>query len=149
MIGVEAILVTDHRRTRGARKGRRRTVGKGPIAVVDRRLGIALVHALGQDSAGIASADCEKSIEYSTIPRELRGASLMSWITALSGSFGAISPDAVPSSCSYSPTLPQDVPPNAGDVFAVITMPVIRASAVGAALNNVKAATAMALVERK
>jgi len=41
------------------------------------------------------------------------------------------------------------VPPNAGDVFAVITMPVIRASAVGAALNNVKAATAMALVERK
>ena len=38
---------------------------------------------------------------------------------------------------------------NAGDVFAVITMPVIRASAVGAAPNNVKAATAMALVERK
>jgi len=145
MIGVEAILVTDHRRTRGARKGRRRTVGKGPNAVVDRRFGIVLVHALGQDSAGIASADCEKSIEYSTIPRELRGASLMSWITALSGSFGAIPPDAVPSSCSYSPTLP----PNAGDVFAVITMPVIRASAVGAAPNNVKAATAMALVERK
>ena len=103
------------------------------------------MHALGQDSAGIASADCEKSIEYSTIPRELRGASLMSWITALSGSFGAIPPDAVPSSCSYWPALP----PNAGDISAVITMPVIRASAVGAAPNNVKAATAMALVERK
>ena len=78
MIGVEAILETDHRRTRGVRKGRRRTVGKGPNAVVDRRFGIVLVHALGQDSAGIASADCEKSIEYSTIPRELRGTSLMS-----------------------------------------------------------------------
>jgi len=43
----------------------------------------------------------EKSIEYWTIPRELRGASSMSWMTAFNGSLGSISPVAMPSSCSY------------------------------------------------
>jgi len=70
-------------------------------------------------------------------------------MTALRGSFGSISPDAVPSSCSYWPTVPKDIPPNAGDVFAVITMFVIRASAVAAVPNIDKAPTAMALVECK
>ena len=38
-------------------------------------------------------------------------ANSMSVITALRGSFGSTSPYAVPSSCSYCPTLPNEAPP--------------------------------------
>src|SRR5437762_13294121 len=50
-------------------------------------------------------------------------------MTVLSWSFGSISPEVVPSSCSYCPTLPNFAPSNAGEVLVVIGMLVIRASA--------------------
>src|SRR3989442_11269443 len=71
----------------------------------------------------------EKSAEYRTMPRGLRGASSMSVITALRESFGSTSPNAVPSSISYCPTVPNEAPPKAGEVRAVMTSWVIRASA--------------------
>src|SRR4030095_1901475 len=71
----------------------------------------------------------EKSIEYSTMPRPLRGANWMSVMTAFSGSFGSTSPNATPVRVSYCPTLPNEAPPKAGDVFVLMTICVILASA--------------------
>src|SRR5882762_5053356 len=55
----------------------------------------------------------QKSMLYSTMPRALRGASLMSVITSFSGSFGSTSPKATPLSVSYCPTAPNEAPPKA------------------------------------
>src|SRR5437016_4861502 len=55
----------------------------------------------------------QKSMLYSTMPRELRGASLMSVITSFSGSSGSTSPKATPLSVSYCPTAPKEAPPKA------------------------------------
>src|SRR5262245_10306975 len=72
------------------------------------------------------------SIAYSTMPRALRGASSMSWMTAFWRSRGSTSPNARPTSLSYGPTVPNDAPPKVGDSTRVISMRVIRASAVPA-----------------
>ena len=77
------------------------------------------------------------SIEYSTLPCALRGASLRSAITALRGSSGSTSPKALPRSFSYAPTLPSGPnvrPSNAGDSDRAgsMTMRVMRASACAA-----------------
>src|SRR5690242_10360833 len=50
---------------------------------------------------------------YSTIPRALRGASMMSLISALRRSVGSTSPYARPMIFSYCPTAPNRRPPNA------------------------------------
>src|SRR5262245_28046898 len=69
----------------------------------------------------------QKSMLYSTMPRALRGASLMSVMTSFSGSFGSTSPKATPLSVSYCPTLPKDAPPKA-TARELIWILVIRAS---------------------
>src|SRR5882762_4229622 len=61
-------------------------------------------------STGLLS---QKSTLYSTMPLELRGASLMSVITSFSGSSGSTSPKATPLSVSYCPTAPNEAPPKA------------------------------------
>ncbi len=81
-------------------------------------------------------------MEYSTMPRPFRGARSRSVIAALSGSVGSISPKAVPSSCSYCPTFPNDAPPRAGEVRMSMTMLVIFALAGCAAQNNAAAIAA-------
>ena len=68
------------------------------------------------------------SIEYSTMPRAFLGASWTSVMTALSGSLGSTSPDALPMMVSYGPTAPNDIPPKAG-VWLLIWNCVILASA--------------------
>src|SRR5437867_3852686 len=84
------------------------------------------------------------SIEYSTLPRAFRGARLRSVITALRGSSGSTSPNALPRSFSYCPTFPSAPkirPSKAGDSDRArsMTMRVTCASAAGA--NTVVAAT--------
>src|SRR5262245_28671497 len=84
-----------------------------------------------------------KSIEYSTFPFALRGASEMSVMTSLWREVGRSSPKALPRSFSYWPTEPNDNPPNVGDCpgqnvgdcdrAQSMTMLVIRASAADAA----------------
>src|SRR6266850_181798 len=59
---------------------------------------------------------------YSTMPRAFFGASLMSVISALRGSFGSSSPNARPASVSYWPAAPKDAPSNAGDTFFSTTI---------------------------
>src|SRR5215831_7298197 len=66
---------------------------------------------------------------YSTFPSGLRGAKPMSVMTALSGSSGSTSPKTSPTSFSYWPTLPKDLPSNVGDSTRVIEIRVTRASA--------------------
>ena len=66
---------------------------------------------------------------YSTMPRALRGASLMSWMMALCGSFGSSSPKARPASVSYWPALPKLAPSKAGETFVSMTILVTRACA--------------------
>src|SRR5436309_2990631 len=70
----------------------------------------------------------QKSMLYSTMPRALRGASLMSVITSLRGSLGSTSPKATPLSVSYCPTVPNKAPPKA-TARELIWMLVMRASA--------------------
>ena len=86
------------------------------------------------------------SIEYSTLPRALRGASSRSVITALRGSSGSTSPKALPRSFSYGPTLPSGPnvrPSNAGDSDRAgsMTMRVMWASAGGASGTEDAAST--------
>ena len=83
------------------------------------------------------------SVEYSTIPLALRGAIAMSAITALRGSSGSTSPNARPTSFSYSPTAPNETPSKVGDSTRVITILVMSASANGVH-PTVRASTAMA-----
>src|SRR5580700_8812924 len=64
---------------------------------------------------------------YSTIPLALRGASLMSWITAFLGSLGSSSPKARPASVSYWPAVPKLAPSKAGETFFSTTILVTRA----------------------
>ena len=66
---------------------------------------------------------------YSTIPLALRGASLMSWITAFLGSLGSSSPNARPASVSYWPAVPKLAPSKAGDTCFSTTILVTRACA--------------------
>lgn len=68
-------------------------------------------------------------IEYSTMPMALRAAKPMSAIIAFRGSAGLTSPNARPTSFSYWPTSPNDVPSNVGDSTRVMSMRVMRASA--------------------
>ena len=63
-----------------------------------------------------------KVATYSTMPLALRGASLMSVMTALRRSFGSSSPKARPVSVSYGPALPKDRPSKAGDTFLSMTI---------------------------
>src|SRR5262249_15209982 len=70
---------------------------------------------------------------YSTMPRALRGASLMSWMTALCGSLGSSSPNAFPASVSYWPAALKLAPSKAGETFFSIAMRVTRACAVAVA----------------
>ena len=71
------------------------------------------------------------SVQSSTIPLALRGANAISTITALRGSWGSTSPNARPTSFSYWPTAPNDMPSNVGDSTRVITILVMSASANG------------------
>ena len=66
------------------------------------------------------------SIEYSTMPRALTGASPMSVITAFRRSAGSSSPKAAPRSFSYCPTEPKDSPPNVGDWDRAGSMTMLR-----------------------
>ena len=66
------------------------------------------------------------SIEYSTMPRTLTGASPISVITAFRGSEGSSSPKAVPRSFSCCPTEPKDSPPNVGDWDRAGSMRILR-----------------------
>ena len=70
----------------------------------------------------------QKSMLYSTMPRALRGARLMSVMTSFKGSSGSTSPKATPRSVSYCPTLPNDVPAKAS-ARELIWIPVMRACA--------------------
>src|SRR5439155_11681478 len=76
---------------------------------------------------------------YATLPLALRGAKLMSVMTALRGSRGSSSPAAVPRTCSYAPTSPNTRPLNAYVVLLIVIC-VTRASATGAATTNAPAA---------
>ena len=74
------------------------------------------------------------SIEYSTLPRVLRGARAISVMVAFRGSSGSTSPKALPRSFSYGPTRPSGPktrPSKAGDSDSAgsITMRVMWASA--------------------
>src|SRR5215470_2504555 len=70
----------------------------------------------------------KKVAEYSTLPFAFFGARLMSLMIVLCGSFGSSSPNTRPASVSYCPAVPNDAPPNAGDVFVSMTILVTRAS---------------------
>ena len=61
------------------------------------------------------------------MPRLLRGARLMSTMSAFLGSFGSTSPVARPTSFSYGPTWPNDMPSKVGDSVREMTSDVIRA----------------------
>ena len=85
------------------------------------------------------------SIEYSTLPRALRGASFRSVMTALRGSSGSSSPYAFPRSFSYGPTLPPGPntrPSKTGDCDCAgsIAIRVMFAAAGAAATMNVSRA---------
>ena len=66
---------------------------------------------------------------YSTLPRALRGANWISVMMALCGSLGLISPNAVPTSFSYWPTLANVWLEYVGDSLVATTILVTRASA--------------------
>ena len=68
------------------------------------------------------------SIEYSTMPRALRGANWMSVMIALAGSVGSTSPEARIVSFSYAPTVPNVIPPKVGDSSRTTWSWVMRAS---------------------
>ena len=70
-------------------------------------------------------------VRYSTLPFALRGARLMSVMTALRRSAGSISPVAMPRICSYVPTVPNVCPLNSGVVTRFVIL-VTRASAAAA-----------------
>ena len=70
------------------------------------------------------------------MPCALRGASAMSWMMALCGSFGSTSPYAVPTSFSNWPTEPKLAPPKVGLSTRVMTMRVMRACAAVAAASK-------------
>ena len=57
----------------------------------------------------------KKLATYSTLPFAFLGASWMSVMIALCGSFGSSSPKARPASVSYWPAAPKDWPSKAGD----------------------------------
>src|SRR5262245_5372089 len=85
------------------------------------------------------------SIEYSTFPFALRGASERSVMISFCRLAGSSSPKAVPRSFSYWPAAPKDTPPNVGDCPEHIVgdcdraqsmaIFVMRASALGAAYS--------------
>ena len=60
------------------------------------------------------------SVEYSTMPLALRGARLMSAITALRGSCRIDFAERAPDGFSYWPTSPNDAPSKVGDSMRVI-----------------------------
>src|SRR5207253_1824185 len=70
------------------------------------------------------------------MPRALRGASWISVITELRRSLGSSSPEARPRNFSYVPTVPKLVPSNVGDCTEVMSIRVMRASAVVVAANS-------------
>src|SRR5581483_2081716 len=69
------------------------------------------------------------STAYPTLPRALRGANAMSVMTALRELSGSSSPNARPTSFSYCPTSPNDVPPKVGDWTLSIMIFVIMVAA--------------------
>src|SRR5712691_1116506 len=80
------------------------------------------------------------SVEYSTMPAAFFGARAMSAMTAFLGSDGSTSPNARPTSFSYCPTVPNEVPSNVGDSMRVISIRVMRACArLGAARTSTTA----------
>ncbi len=97
------------------------------------------------------------SIEYSTIPLALRGASWISVIARLRRSFGSSSPRAVPRSFSYWPTVPKLRPPKVGDwpgntvgdcerTGSQVTLTILASTSDGARASAAETANAMALM---
>src|SRR5471032_1041295 len=82
---------------------------------------------------------------YSTMPAAFFGASLMSVMIALRGSFGSSSPNARPATVSYWPAGPNAAPSKAGDTFFSMTIFLTRAAAGEASASE--AATRMAVNE--
>src|SRR5436190_10857055 len=89
-------------------------------------------------STGLASVNVAT---YSTLPRALRGARSRSWMIALCGSFGSISPCTLPRISSNDPAAPAGCPLFIGS-RAVISRRIACAPAVGA--ESAMAAAAIA-----
>jgi hypothetical protein len=79
---------------------------------------------------------------YSTLPFAFVGASSMSLMIVLCESCGSSSPYTRPAIVSYCPAVPNDAPPNAGEILVSITSRVTRAADSGAHASATAPATA-------